>query len=57
MLLQLAKRKDGVTATICTERIPPALRLDLEKHNAQYPPIEIRILKNDISPRFVAWLG
>ena len=22
------------------------LRLDLEKHNLQYPPIEIRILKN-----------
>jgi hypothetical protein len=22
------------------------LRLDLEKHNSQYPPIEIRILKN-----------
>jgi hypothetical protein len=30
-----------VTATIYTERIPPALRLDLDKHNAQYPTIDI----------------
>ena len=41
VLLQLAKRTEGVCATIYTERIPAALRLDLEKHNAQYPAIEI----------------
>jgi hypothetical protein len=41
VLVQLAKRKKEVTATIYTERIPPALRLDLEKHNAQYPAISI----------------
>ena len=34
VLLQLAKRKERVTATIYTERIPDALRLDLEKYNA-----------------------
>jgi len=45
VLLQLAKRKQDVSATIYTERIPGALRLDLEKHNAQYPAIDIhRIL-------------
>jgi hypothetical protein len=41
VLLQLAKRTEGVSATIYTERIPAPLRLDLEKHNAQYPAIEI----------------
>jgi len=41
VLLQLAKRAEGVSATIYTERIPAALDLDLEKHNAQYPVIEI----------------
>lgn len=44
-LLQLSKRKPKVQCIIYTERITPQLRLDLEKHNAQYPPIEIRILK------------
>jgi hypothetical protein len=41
VLFQLAKRAEGVSATIYTERIPAALELDLEKHNAQYPAIEI----------------
>jgi hypothetical protein len=41
VLLQLAKRKQDVSATIYTERIPGALRLDLVKHNAQYPAIDI----------------
>jgi hypothetical protein len=31
---------------IYTERITPAIKLDLEKHNSQYPTIHIRILKN-----------
>jgi hypothetical protein len=30
-----------VTATIYTERISASLRLDLDKHNTQYPVIEI----------------
>ena len=41
VLLQLAKRGKDVSATIYTERIPHTLLLDLEKHNAQYPIIEI----------------
>jgi hypothetical protein len=45
-LLQLSKRNKKVHCTIYTERITGQLKLDLEKHNAQYNPIEIRILKN-----------
>ncbi len=45
-LLQLSKRNKKVPCVIYTEKISAQLRLDLEKHNAQYPPIEIRILKN-----------
>jgi hypothetical protein len=42
VLQQLAKRRKGVAATILTRTIGKALALDLKKHNAQYPPIEIR---------------
>ncbi len=45
-LLQLSKRNADVACVIYTERITPELKLDQEKHNAQYPVIEIRILKN-----------
>jgi hypothetical protein len=45
-LLQLSKRNKKVSCTIFTERITEQLKLDLEKHNAQYQSIEIRILKN-----------
>ena len=45
-LLQLSKRNRKVSCTIYTEKITEQLKLDVEKHNAQYPSIEIRILKN-----------
>jgi hypothetical protein len=45
-LLQLSKRNKKVHCVIYTEKLTAQLKLDLEKHNAQYPPIEIRILKN-----------
>jgi hypothetical protein len=45
-LLQLSKRNKKVHCAIYTERITDQLKLDLEKHNAQYPPLEILILKN-----------
>ena len=45
-LLQLSKRNKKVSCTIYTERITEQLKLDLEKHNAQYQSIEIRIQKN-----------
>ena len=45
-LLQLSKRNKKVQCTIYTDKINDQLKLDLEKHNSQYPAIEIRILKN-----------
>lgn len=45
VLLMLSKRQPGVTATIYTQRITPQLQLDLDKHNDQYPPVNVRICK------------
>lgn len=39
---QLDKRADGVSATIFTPSVSRTLRQDLDRHNAQYAPIEIR---------------
>ena len=52
VLLLLAKRKEGVTAVVYTAGISASLRLDLEKHNAQYPPIEIRRIQQ-VHDRFL----
>ena len=41
VLTLLSKRRKVVTARIYTRRISKTLQLDLEKHNAQYPPVEI----------------
>ncbi|MGM9763468.1 MAG: virulence RhuM family protein [Candidatus Cryptobacteroides sp.] len=41
VLLMLSKRGDGVSATVYTQKTDKALRLDLERHNAQYPKIEL----------------
>ncbi len=45
-LIQLSKRNKKVHCVIYTEKITDQLKLDLEKHNAQYHTIEIRIQKN-----------
>ena len=42
VLLMLSKRDDGVTSTIITRSISDTFKLDLEKHNKQYPLIEFR---------------
>ena len=42
---QLDKRATGVSATIYTPSISRTLRQDLERHNAQYAPIEIKIFR------------
>jgi len=42
VLLLLSKRDNGVSATIYTQNISAQLKLDLKKHNAQYPPITIK---------------
>jgi len=41
VLTILDKRKEGVSAIIYTQRISQQLQLDLDKHNAQYSPINI----------------
>ena len=43
VLLMFSKRMPGVNAMIYTQRITPRLQLDLDRHNNQYPPIDIRI--------------
>ena len=44
-LLMLSKRSKGVSATIYTAKISKQLQLDLDKHNDQYPPIQVRTYK------------
>ncbi len=39
---QLDKREEGVSATIFTPSVSRSLRQDLERHNQQYAPIEIK---------------
>ena len=46
VLLMLSKRNPGVSATIYTQKIKAQLQLDLDKHNDQYPPINIRTYRN-----------
>ena len=45
VLLMLSKRYKGVTATICTHTISNQLNLDIQKHNSQYPQIEVKTYK------------
>jgi hypothetical protein len=52
VLMQLSKRPKNVKAVIYTERITPTLQLDLTKHNAQYPAIEIHRI-NRVHDRFL----
>ncbi|MBE6215891.1 MAG: DNA-binding protein [Bacteroidales bacterium] len=42
VLTMLSKRTAGVEAVIYTGKISKQLRLDIDKHNAQYPPVEVR---------------
>ena len=42
VLTMMSKRTAGVEATIYTGKISKQLQLDLDKHNAQYPPIMVR---------------
>ena len=52
VLLMLSKRNIGVSATIYTQRITQQLQLDLDRHNSQYPPIDIRTYR-DCHDRFL----
>ena len=42
VLTLLDKRSRGVLATIYTKRIDRQLQLDIERHNDQYTPINVR---------------
>jgi len=44
-LLMLSKRNSGCKAIVYTSKISAQLQLDLQKHNEQYPEIEIKLLK------------
>lgn len=52
VLTLLNKRNKGVFATIYTKRIDENLRLDIERHNDQYTPINVRTASN-IHDRFL----
>ncbi len=42
VLTLLDKREEGVSATIYTQRVNNQFQLDVDRHNAQYPLIEIK---------------
>ncbi len=42
VLNMLTKRTEKVSATIYTDKISKQLQLDLQKHNSQYPKIELK---------------
>lgn len=52
VLTLLSKRRNGVDAKIYCKRITKHLKLDLEKHNAQYAPVEL-IPFDDAHDRFL----
>lgn len=52
VLTLLDKRKKGVEATIYTSRIGNQFRLDIERHNSQYPHISIELF-NKAHDRFL----
>lgn len=52
VLTMLSKRRRGVAAKIYCKRVTKQLRLDLEKHNEQYPSIEL-ILFDAAHDRFL----
>ena len=42
VLTMLSKREAGVKAVVYTAKISKQLQLDIDKHNAQYPQVEVR---------------
>ena len=46
VLTMLNKRASGVVAIIYTRQISKTFQLDIDKHNEQYPPIEVNVFKN-----------
>ena len=52
VLTQLDNREEGVKAIIFTGKINPQLKLDIERHNQQYPIIEVKKVR-DVHDRFL----
>ena len=52
VLLMLSKRKAKVSATIITRSDSKVSQLDIEKHNAQYSPVEVKVC-DTIHDRFL----
>ena len=52
VLTLLGKRNTNVTATIYTKTISSQLRLDVQRYNSQYPPIDVKIF-SDAHDRFL----
>ncbi len=52
VLLMLSKRREGVSAQIRTGRLPETLQLDIQKHNSQYPTVDV-IRTQNIHDRFL----
>lgn len=45
VLTMLDKREIGVSATLYTQKISRQFQLDITKHNAQYPTIEVKVFQ------------
>ncbi len=45
VLTLISKRKRNVKAAIFTKEISKQFALDLEKHNSQYPPVEVKVFR------------
>ena len=52
VLTQLDNRNEGVKAVVYTGKVSPQLKLDIERHNLQYPAIEVRKVRN-VHDRFL----
>jgi len=52
VLMLLTKRKKNVDANIYTQRISKQLKLDIAKHNLQYPKIELTVF-TEVHDRFL----
>lgn len=48
----LSKRQTGVSAEIRTARLTNDFNLDVQKHNSQYPPVNVMTVQN-IHDRFL----
>ena len=52
VLALMDKRKDGVSVTICTGSISESLCLDIRRHDEQYPPLEVKVVRG-VHDRFL----